>query len=35
MKKIDIKLGIDFKSFFEKIKPKSSKNLTKKSINII
>ena len=35
MKKIDIKLWKDFKNFFEKIKPKSSKNIPKKTINII
>jgi hypothetical protein len=35
MKKIDIKLGKNFKDFWNKIKPKSSKNLKKKNISII
>lgn len=35
MKKIDIKLGRNFTKFFQKIKPKSSKNLKKKEIQII
>lgn len=35
MKKIDIKLWIDFKNFFSKIKPKSSKKITLKTINVL
>ncbi len=35
MKKIDIKLGQYFKEFYEKIKPKSSKNYSKRNIWII
>jgi len=35
MKKIDIKLGKNFKDFWNKIKPKSSKNLKKKKISMI
>lgn len=35
MKKINIKLGLNFKNFYWKIKPKSSKNLSKKNIWII
>ena len=35
MKKINAKLGKDFKNFYSKIKPKSSKNYSKKTILII